>query len=104
MATLGLAALEFASWATGGSGGAAPGPLSEVGGGMLLLLLLSSLGALLLGVLLSLRVSGGGAALSEAMEGGSDAPPRGGAGWVSEGGSAGDASSWERMRVERGLL
>lgn len=87
---MGLAALELASWAAGGSGAAAPGVLSEEGGGMLLLLL-SSLGALLLGVLLSLGGSVGGVALSEAEEGGSDGG--GGAAWRSEGGSAGAASS-----------
>lgn len=95
---MGFAAL--ASWAAGAaSGGAAPEPLSEEGGGMLLLLLLlSSLGAPLLGVPPSLRFSGGGAALSEAVEGGSDAL-RGGVAWVSEGGSAGAASS-EQRRVQ----
>lgn len=100
---------ELASWAAGGSGGAAPELLSEVGGSMLLLLLPpplllllllpSSLGALLLGVPVSLRGSGGGAALSEAAEGDSVAPPRGGVGWASEGDSAGAASSVERMRA-----
>lgn len=94
--------VALASWAAGtASGGAAPEPLSEEGGGMLLLLLLlllSSLGAPLLGVPPSLGFSGGGAALSEAAEGGSDAL-RGGVAWVSEGGSAGAASS-EQRRVQ----
>lgn len=91
------------SWAAGAaSGGAAPEPLSEEGGGMLLLLLLlSSLGAPLLGVPPSLRFSGGGAALSEAVEGGSDAL-RGGVAWVSEGGSAGTASSEQRVQINDG--
>lgn len=100
VATVGFAAL--ASWAAGAaSGGAAPEPLSEEGGGMLLLLLLlllSSLGAPLLGVPPSLRFSDGGAAFSAAVEGGSDAL-RGGVAWVSEGGSAGAASS-EQRRVQ----
>lgn len=59
----------------------------------MLLLLPSSLGALLLGVLLSLGGSGLGIALSEAEDGGSE--EGGGTGWGSDEGSAG-ASSGDR--------
>lgn len=88
VATLGLPVQELASWAAGWSVAAAPEALSKEGGGMLLP---SSLGALLLGVLLSLRFSVGGTTISEA---------EGGSGWVSEGVSAGTASSGNKKRTE----
>lgn len=89
----GLAGLRLPSWSTGGSGAPAPGPPSEGGGGMLLLLP-SSLGALLLGVLLSLGGSGLGIALSEAEEEGSD--EGGGADWGLDVGSV-EASSGKTL-------
>lgn len=96
-AALGLAALGLLSWATGASRADAPGVPSEGGGGMLLLLP-SSLGALLLGVLLSLGGSGLGIALSEAEEGGSD--EGGGADWGSDEGSVGASSekTWREIK------